>query len=160
MSKGPEQEKVRPEPASGESADRPAGTPRSQAEASGSAFWSSFAAGLRGKVSPTVLPYLNNPAKVKGVWKNGRLTLWVDGEFTRSMLNKPAILEEMAQAAQAAFGGGKPVVSVVVGVPPADEPEKGSAGADERTETEKPAGKDALDELLAFGEQFDNIVIQ
>ena len=125
-----------------------------------SAFWPSFAAGLRGKVSPTVMPYLNNPAKVKGVWKNNRLTLWVDGEFTRSMLNKPAILDGMAQAAQATFGGEKPVVSVVVGVPPADEPEESPA----MTEQAEPAGgsekKDALDELLAFGEQFDNIIIQ
>ncbi|MCI9309847.1 MAG: DNA polymerase III subunit gamma/tau, partial [Lawsonibacter sp.] len=50
---------------------------------SDSAFWPSFAAGLRGKVPPTVMPYLNNPAKVTGVWKNGKLTLWVDSEFTR-----------------------------------------------------------------------------
>ena len=41
----------------------------------------------RGKVPPSVLPYLNNSAKVAGVWKNGALTLWVDTEFTRAMLN-------------------------------------------------------------------------
>lgn len=126
-----------------------------------SAFWPSFAAGLKGKVTPTVMPYLNNPAKVKGVWKNGKLTLWVDGEFTRSMLNKSAILGAMAQAAQAMFGGEKPAVSVVVGVPPVEErtersvPEGAPAGDSGTAEK-----KDALDELLAFGEQFDNIIIQ
>ena len=106
------------------------------------------------------MPYLNNPAKVKGVWRNHRLTLWVDGEFTRSMLNKPAILDGMAQAAQATFGGEKPVVSVVVGVPPVDEPEETAAVTKPAEPVEVPEKKDALDELLAFGEQFDNIIIQ
>ena len=107
------------------------------------------------------MPYLNNPAKVKGVWKNGKLTLWVDGEFTRSMLNKPAILEGMAQAAQALFGGERPAVSVVVGVPPVDDGQGEPPMPAEASSSEKGEGqKDALDELLAFGEQFDNIVIQ
>ena len=141
----------RPEPGDrGQSAAKPVN----------SAFWPSFAAGLKGKVSPTVMPYLNNPAKVKGTWKNNKLTLWVDGEFTRSMLNKPAILDGMAQAAQAAFGGGKPVVSVVVGEPPAEELEAGPVSAGHTEPSGVPEQKDALDELLAFGEQFDNIIIQ
>lgn len=138
---------------------KPAAAPVVQSGGGDSAFWPSFAAGLKGKVSPSVMPYLNNPAKVKGVLKNGHLTLWVDSEFTRSMLNKPAILEGMAQAALAAFGE-KTAVSVVVGVPPVD------GGVEACTETSKPdrnqtaEQKDALDELLAFGEQFDNIIIQ
>ena len=97
-------------------------------------------------------PYLNNPAKVNGVWKNGLLTLWVDSEFTRSMLNKPAVLDGLRQAAAAVFGG-QPQVSVVTGTPPAEEP----AQTQPDTAPEQP--QDALDELLAFGEQFDNIVI-
>lgn len=113
-----------------------------------SAFWPSFAAGLRGKVPPTVIPYLNNPAKVTGVWKNGKLTLWVDSEFTRSMLNKPAVLEKLAQAAAASFGG-QPQVSVITGAPP---PAEAAAS--------KAAEKDPLDDLLSFGGQFDNITIQ
>ena len=108
------------------------------------AFWPSFAAGLRGKVTPTVMPYLTNPAKVAGVWKNGQLTLWVDSEFTRSMLNKPAILDGVAKAAAAAFGG-TPQVGVVVGKPP----EGDSA----------PVEKDPLDDLMSFS-GLDNITIQ
>ncbi len=110
-------------------------------------FWPSFAAGLRGKVSPSVYPYLNNSSKTAGVWKNGLLTLWVDSEFTRTMVNKPQVLEELAKAAAAAFGG-QPRVSVVTGKPP----EEGSAPAREPQ-------RDALDELTAFG-KFDNITIQ
>ncbi len=145
-----------------QSQPQPQTQPAAQSPAQGgnSAFWPSFAAGLKGKVSPTVMPYLNNSAKVKGVWRNHRLTLWVDGEFTRSMLNKPAILDGMAQAAQATFGGEKPVVSVVVGVPPVDEPEETAAVTKPAEPAEVPEKKDALDELLAFGEQFDNIIIQ
>ena len=105
-------------------------------------------------MSPSVLPYLNNPAKVAGVWKNGLLTLWTDTEFTRSMLNKPAVLEGLTQAAAAAFGG-QPRVSVVTGKPPTED----SAQAAPPPQPEASA-EDALDQLLAFGEQFDNIVIQ
>ena len=112
-------------------------------------FWPSFAAGLRGKVPPTVMPYLNNPEKVAGVWKNERLTLWVDSEFTRSMLNKPAVLEKLAQAAAAAFGG-QPQVSVVTGTPPPEQP------ADQPS---PEAQRDPLDDLLSFG-GLDNITIQ
>ena len=123
------------------------------------AFGPSFVAGLRGKVPPSVTPYLNNPAKVTGVWKNGVLTLWVDTEFTRSMLNKPAVLEGLKNAASAAFGG-QVRVSVVTGKAPEPEavPQPAPSPVEQPQEA-APAG-DALDELLAFGEQYDNIVIQ
>jgi len=130
-------------------APKPKAAPTPQAGGD-STFWPSFAAGLRGKVPPTVIPYLNNPAKVTGTWKNGKLTLWVDSEFTRSMLNKPAVLEKLAQAAAASFGG-QPQVSVVTGAPPtAEQSQPPAPGAE----------KDPLDELLSFGGQFDNITIQ
>ena len=154
-----------PEPRPAPAAARPA-APREERPAPAApgggggdrAFWTGFVQGLRGKVPPTIMPYLHNPAKVQGVWKNGKLTLWVDGEFTRSMLNKPAILEPMAQAAAAAFGAERPAVSVVVGQPPADDlPPAGEPAPADQEKREKP---DALDELLAFGERFDNIVIQ
>lgn len=137
----PELPKAEPKPA-------PAAAPAAQSGGD-SAFWPSFAAGLKGKVPPTVMPYLNNPAKVTGVWKNGMLTLWVDSEFTRSMLNKPAVLEKLTRAAADTFGG-QARVSVVTGTPPTAEP-AASAPATE---------KDPLDDLLSFGGQFDNITIQ
>ena len=141
----------RPAPPPAPAAPRPA--PAEAAE--NSAFWPSFVAGLRGKVPPSVLPYLNNSAKVTGVWKNGALTLWVDTEFTRAMLNKPAILQALSQAAAACFGVPEARASVVVGQPPAAQ----SAAQEPAAQTQAGA-KDALDELLAFGAQFDNIKIQ
>lgn len=140
-----------PEPPSVKAAPPPKvpAQPVPTAQAGGdSAFWPSFAAGLRGKVPPTVMPYLNNPAKVNGVWKNGKLTLWVDSEFTRSMLNKPAVLEKLAAAAAASFGG-QPQVSVVTGAPPPAEPAQAAPAAE----------KDPLDDLMSFG-GLDNITIQ
>ncbi|USF26527.1 Holliday junction ATP-dependent DNA helicase RuvB [Firmicutes bacterium ASF500] len=142
----PRLEPPKPEP------PRPAPSPKAAdpapaAQGGDSAFWPSFAAGLRGKAPPTVMPYLNNPSKVSGTWKNGRLTLWVDSEFTRSMLNKPAVLEKLAQAAADAFGG-QPQVSVTVGAPPpSDAPPA-------------PAEKDPLDDLAASFGGLDNITFQ
>ncbi len=128
------------------------------------AFWPSFAAGLKGKIPPTVHPYLNNAQKVTGVWKNGSLTLWTDSEFTRAMLNKPAVLAGLKRAAADSFGGA-PQVSVVCGTPPPEEREPApvQSAAPVEHEREKPAEppkEDAMDALLAFGEQFDNVTIQ
>ena len=138
-----------PEPVPQPAAPSPQAAPADQSGGD-STFWPSFAAGLRGKVPPTVMPYLNNPAKVTGVWKNGMLTLWVDSEFTRSMLNKPAVVEKLTAAAAASFGG-QPQVSVVTGTPPPEQPPSSVPEAAEE--------KDPLNDLLAFG-GLDNITIQ
>ena len=127
------------------------------------AFWPAFAAGLKGKIPPTVHPYLNNAQKVTGVWKNGSLTLWTDSEFTRAMLNKPAVLAGLKRAAADSFGG-DPQVSVVCGTPPPEEPVSApapnAAPAEQQAEPPQKDTGDAMDALLAFGEQFDNVTIQ
>lgn len=127
------------------------------------AFWPSFAAGLKGKIPPTVHPYLNNAQKVTGVWKNGSLTLWTDSEFTRAMLNKPAVLLGLRRAAIDTFGVA-PQVSVVCGTPPPEEPAsapaQSAAPAEQQEEPPQKDAEDAMDALLAFGEQFDNVTIQ
>ena len=128
------------------------------------AFWPAFAAGLKGKIPPTVHPYLNNAQKVTGVWKNGSLTLWTDSEFTRAVLNKPAVLAGLKRAAADSFGGA-PQVSVVCGTPPPEEPgpapvQSAAPVEHEREKPAEPPKEDAMDALLAFGEQFDNVTIQ
>ena len=144
----PAQPEAPPAPAA---AAQPAAPSPSGGGGGTSAFWPAFVAGLAGKVPPSVQPFLNNPAKVTGVWKNGFLTLWVDSEFTRAMLNKPTVTQPMAQAAAAFFGAAEARVSVVVGQPPAEEGSAPPAAGEKH---------DALDDLLAFGAQFDNIKIQ
>ena len=163
----PEPEPVRPAP-------RPAArqeaqpAPQQSAPAGGPpdgdrAFWPSFAAGLKGKIPPTVHPYLSNGQKVTGVWKNGSLTLWTDSEFTRAVLNKPAVLAGLKRAAADSFGGA-PQVSVVCGTPPPEEPVSApapsAAPAEKQEEPPQKDAEDAMDALLAFGEQFDNVTIQ
>lgn len=157
----PEPEAVRPAPAVQPAAPAVQSAPaqpmtESGAQAGTSAFWPSFVAGLRGKVPASVLPYLNNPAKVTGVWKNKALTLWTDTEFTRAMLNKPPVLQGLSQAADACFGVTGARVSVIAGKPPAEDL---AAPAPQPQAPVQESG-DALDALLAFGEKFDNIKIQ
>ena len=163
----PEAEPVRPAPRpTARPTVQPA--PQQSAPAGGPpdgdrAFWPSFAAGLKGKIPPTVHPYLNNAQKVTGVWKNGSLTLWTDSEFTRAMLNKPAVLAGLKRAAADSFGG-DPQVSVVCGTPPPEEPvsapAQSAAPAEKQEEPPQKDAEDAMDALLAFGEQFDNVTIQ
>ena len=160
----PEAEPVRP---AARPTARPAVQPAPQQSATAGgppdgdrAFWPSFAAGLKGKIPPTVHPYLNNAQKVTGVWKNGSLTLWTDSEFTRAMLNKPAVLLGLRRAAIDTFGVA-PQVSVVCGTPPPEEPVSAPAqSAAPAEQQEEPAKEDAMDALLAFGEKFDNVTIQ
>ena len=116
----------------------------------GNFSWPTFVAGLKGRVSPSVLPYLNNSAKVTGQLTGSLLTLYTDSEFTRSMLNKPTILTPMAQALGAMLGTAANV-NVVAGKPPVQTTASPTAPQPQR---------DALDDLLAFGAQFDNITIQ
>ena len=123
----------------------------------GGDFWHGFAAGLKGKVSPSLIPYFHNPEKVTGTWRPGVLTLWVDSEFTKSMLNKQAVADQLTIAAQSWFH--EPArLEIKVGKPPRPMP-----SAPEVREPEQSVGQEAedpLNALLAFGEQFDNIVIQ
>lgn len=119
---------------------------------SGGAFWDSFVTGLRGQISMAAYPYLSNRTQVRGTWKDGVLTVWVPDDFTKTILNKPAVTEVMAKAASARFGGSARV-TFTVGTPPAE--------ADSvPTPTPAPAqdAPDALDALLDFG-KFDNITI-
>ena len=68
------------------------------------------------------------------------------------MLNKPAILEALVQAAQARFG-----VCTRAAVVTGKAPQQTQAPAPVSTPAQAPK-KDALDDLLAFG-AFDNIQV-
>ena len=111
-------------------------------------FWPDLAAALRGSVPAGQYPFLSNPAMVRGAYENGVLTLWVKDDFTRTMLNLPAVTNPVAEAASRRFGTAVRV-TLKVGTPP------------QAPAPSAPQGEhDRLDDLLAFGEQFDNIIIQ
>ncbi len=80
---------------------------------------------------------------VRGTWEGGALTLWAEDAVVKGVIARPAILETVAEAVRARMGGAARVL-VKVGRPP----EQGSA----------PTA--LVDELLAMGRRFDNIIIK
>ena len=110
-------------------------------------FWPGLVAGLKGRVPMGEYSFLSNPAMVKGTADGPILTLWAQSDFVKNMISKPGILAAVENAAKLLPGGPYRVV-VTIGAPPAPV-------------TAAPAGGgDKLDELLALGEQFDNIIIE
>lgn len=117
-------------------------------EAGGSVPWRALVAGLRDQVPRNAWSFLSKPDMVQGSWSGGALTLWVDDELVKGVVNRPAVLEAVQAQAQAHLGG--PVqVRVQVGKAPPEKPGSRS-----------PAEHDNLDDLLAFGQQYDNIIIK
>ena len=115
-------------------------------------FWPELAASLKGRIPMGEYTFLANPAMVQGRAEGNMLTLYAESDFTRSMINKPGILSAVAQAASARLGGQMRVAVTVGQAPPA-------ASAPVAPAADPPA-HDKLDDLLAFGQQFDNIIIK
>ncbi len=129
-------------------AEVPAPTaPAPRGSVSAGDFWPSMVDSLKGRVPMGEYMFLK---KVQGRVEEGVLNLYVDSDFTRNMLNKPAVLDPVAEVANGVLGGTHRVALVVGDAP---------AAAKVASDT-PPSGGDALDDLLAFGEQFDNIIIQ
>ena len=123
--------------------------PERQASAPAADLWPGLVTALRGKF-PAVYPFLSNPSAVQGILDGAVLTLWVDNAFTQNMVGNPAVLTALAKLAGAQTGS--PVRCVVkVGKPPRQAPAASPPGEGEH---------DNLEDLLAFGQQFDNIIIQ
>lgn len=115
-------------------------------------FWPELAASLKGRIPMGEYTFLANPAMVQGRAEGNMLTLYAESDFTRSMINKPGILSAVAQAASARLGGQMRVAVTVGQAPP--------AGAAPAAPAADPPAHDKLDDLLAFGQQFDNIIIK
>ena len=112
---------------------------------SGETLWPGLVTGIRSRF-PAEYPFLSNPASVQGRIEDGVLTLWVIDEFIKDMVGKASILEELARLASTQVG--KPVrCAVKVGKAPV-----------EQADSQKK--HDNLEDLLALGRQFDNIIIE
>ncbi|WP_294517036.1 DNA polymerase III subunit gamma/tau [uncultured Pseudoflavonifractor sp.] len=120
--------------------------------APGGEFWPELVASLKGRIPMGEYTFLSNPAMVQGRAEGSMLTLYAESDFTRSMINKPGILSVVAQAASARLGG-QMRVTVTVGQAPPVSAAPAAPAAD-------PPAHDKLDDLLAFGQQFDNIIIK
>lgn len=120
--------------------------PRGAAQRSGGGdIWPGLVVLVRNKF-PAVYPFLSNPAAVQGRLEDGVLTLWVDNEFTKNMVGGAHILAELARLASEQTGS-TVRCAVKVGKAPEQAPQA-------------PAEHDNLDDLLAMGQQFDNIIIE
>ena len=127
----------------------PRDTPVEPAPAAGGIPWQALVAGLREKVPRNAWSFLGNAGMVQGSWSGSTLTLWVDDELVKGVVSRPAVLEAVQAQAQARTGG--PVqVRVQVGKAPAEGSAPGAPAAEH----------DNLDDLLALGRQFDNIIIK
>lgn len=117
-------------------------------------IWSGLVPSLQKQV-PSVYPFLSNPAMVQGRLEGGLLTLWVDSEFTRGMVSKPQVLTAVTQGATAMVGS-EVRCSVKIGVAPPVAP----CAPPSSPPQQQPPERDNLDDLLAFGQQFDSIIIK
>ena len=114
-------------------------------------FWPGLVDSLKGRVPMGEYMFLK---KAQGRVEDGVFNLYVESDFARSMVNKPSVLGPLSAAADAILGAAHRV-AVVVGRAPAVQP----APAAPLPATE-PAPADKLDDLLAIGRQFDNIIIK
>ncbi len=122
-------------------------------------FWPGMVESLKGQVPMGEYMFLK---KAHGRVEDGALKLYVDSDFTRAMVNKPSVTEPVSVAAKILLG--KPHrIAVVVGTPPAVSAVPAAPppmqGAERPTVQAEQSG-DKLDELLAMGRQFDNIIIK
>lgn len=108
----------------------------------------SIAPALKDKVTRAAYSYLNNTQMFSGTWESGAFTLWTEDETAKNAVNKPAVLEAVGAVVSGRMGVSARVM-IKLGKP---EPAAGPAPA--------TVGHDKLDDLLAFGQQFDNITIQ
>ena len=91
---------------------------------------------------------------VEGRLEEETLTLWVKDDFTKNMVGAPAVLAELGRLASAQAGC---PVRCMLKVGKAPAPKAGAARTDPGGESPE---HDNLDDLLAFGRQFDNIVTE
>ena len=124
---------------------KPAGVPSGTAPSGD--LWPGLVAGLRSKF-PAVYPFLSNPSAVQGLLEDGVLTLWVDTEFTKNMVGTAVVLGALEKLAGTQTGRAVRCTEKV-GAPPQTAPAE-----------QMPAEHDHLDDLLAMGQQFDNIIIE
>ncbi|MEA4955768.1 MAG: DNA polymerase III subunit gamma/tau [Pseudoflavonifractor sp.] len=108
-------------------------------------FWPGLVAGLKGRIPMGEYSFLSNPVMVKGTLDSPVLTLWAQNDFVKNMVSKPGILAAVEKAAGLLPGAPYRAV-VTVGEPLAAAPGFESG--------------DKLEELLAMGQQFDNIIIK
>lgn len=113
-------------------------------------IWSGILSTIKGKFIPQE-PFLTNPAMVQGHLENDVLTLWVNDSFTQKMVTRTELLTAIGQSASIMTQ--KEIrVQAKIGTPPQSIPPS--------SPSPQEGGHDKFDDLLALGQQFDNIIIK
>lgn len=123
--------------------EKPASSQRPAVSGGNSQFWTQLAPQLRPVVGAPAYPFFSNPSMTSGRLEGDLLTLYVSDAFVKSMVDKPQLLQKVAEAA-AGLHGGPVQIKVTVGVPPAEPVQETSAPA---------AESDPFADLVAFGRQ-------
>ncbi|MEG1878934.1 MAG: DNA polymerase III subunit gamma/tau, partial [Pseudoflavonifractor sp.] len=116
-------------------------------------FWHQLVASLKDRIPKGEYSFLANATMTQGRAEGNVLTLYTDSDFTRSMLNKPGVLSTVSKAAAALLNREMRTV-LTVGQAPVQPVGEAPAAA---VPTGAAEPHDDLDDLLAFGAQFDNI---
>lgn len=136
---------------------RPAPPPRPSVAGG---FWGDLVTGLRGRIPMGEYSFLSNPAMVRGTVDGALLTLWAQSDFVKSMISKPGIVAIVEKAAQG-LPGAPYRVKVTVGTPPAGaEAPEGPAQGVPPVEEPEEEDHDKLDDLLALGDEFGDIITE
>ena len=122
--------------------------PAMEAQGAPADLWPGLVASLRSRF-PAVYPFLSNPAAVQGRLEGCVLTLWVDTEFTKNMVSAPPLPDTLAKLASERCGSTVRCTIKVGTAPPM------ANGGPAPT-----AEHDNLDDLLALGQQFGNIITE
>ena len=148
VKKAPIASKQAPQPAT----PAPAPQKKNSPPAPSNGFWKSLVAALANKVPPGEYIFLSDPQAVLGEYADGCLTLWAHDGFIKGMIDKPTVRPIVASEASR-LTGQTVQVFVKEGVP-TPQP------AVEQPVPPQVEEHDNLDDLLAFGQQFDNIDIK
>ncbi|MCD7947366.1 MAG: DNA polymerase III subunit gamma/tau [Oscillospiraceae bacterium] len=112
--------------------------------------WSDMLPALKNKVPMSEYVIIKEASRVQGRLKGDSFTFWVDSEMTQGILRRGKLIEA-TQALLHAMTGRDINCTFSVGKAPA---------LPVQAQKEAPApAHDKLDDLLAFGQQFDNIII-
>lgn len=121
-----------------------------------SLFWTDFVTAIKGNMPPMVIPILTNPDKMIGTWNPPYLNLWVKDAFNKSVFTKPVVMDQLSKQAKLYLKRDDVQIVVQQGKPPQMESNSAVVLGDELS----GAQKQAMEQLLEFGAQFDNIEIQ
>lgn len=120
-----------------------------------SLFWTDFVTAIKGSMPPMTIPILTNPDKMIGTWNPPYLNLWVKDSFNKSVFTKPVVMDQLSKQAKIYLKRDDVQIVVQEG-----KPQQGVRTETVHSDEMSGAQQQAMEQLLEFGAQFDNIEIQ